>query len=47
MSVLEEKSILRRQNDLHEENKKLKMKNHELQGVYKKYLGKIDELEKI
>ena len=47
MSVLEDKSILRRQSSLDEENKKLKMKNHELQGVFNKYTGKIEEIEKI
>ncbi len=46
MKSQEEKAIIRRQNNMEEENRRLKMKNNEMQELYKKYLEKIDELEK-
>jgi pre-mRNA-splicing factor CDC5/CEF1 len=47
MKLQEEKAIKRRQNSIDEDIQRLKIKNKELQGTYKKYSEKIEELEKI
>jgi pre-mRNA-splicing factor CDC5/CEF1 len=43
----EDKAIRKRQDNIEEENRKLKLKQNELQLLYKKYQEKIEELEKI